>query len=261
MHNGLKAIIPVIIAFMGLTCVSDSQAMTAQEILQQVEKANFGENFRVVLSTKTLKNKKPPLNHVLWLVGARTQGSNGFFIDFEQPKDSAGLRFLILVQDNKEAKAFMHLPSTGKTLPLAMDDPTADLGGTGLTMDDVRGFIPKGDEDSAVVKEETVDGRDCYLIRITEPRTKAERLIWVTKQDFLVIKSQYSDENGKIKRKFRVVEFFKTDKGKEFPREEEILIPDKDTRVIVRQENAVFGVELPQEIMDPAKFGTFRWRN
>ncbi|MBI5249695.1 MAG: outer membrane lipoprotein-sorting protein [Desulfomonile tiedjei] len=234
--------------------------MTAQEILQRVEKASFGENFRVVLSTKTLKNKKPPVNHVLWLIGAKTPDSNVFFIDFEQPKESEGLRFLIEVRGNKDAKAFMYLPSTGKTLPLAMDDPSVDLGGTGLTMDDIRGFIPKGEEQATLVKEEKSDGRDCYVLRIAQPESKAERMLWITKQDFLVIKSQYTDEQGKVKRKFRVTEFFNTDQGREFPREEEVVIPDKDTRIIVRQENAVFGIELPQEVLDPAKFGTFQWK-
>lgn len=261
MHILRKAVVSAIIALAGILYGVDVRAMTAQEILQQVEKASFSDNFRVVLSTKTLKNKKPPLNHVLWLVGAKNQDSNVFFIDFEQPKESEGLRFLIQVKGNKEAKAFMYLPSTGTTIPLAIDDPSVDLGGTGLTMDDVRGFIPKGNEEATLVKEENSDHRDCYVIRISEAGSKAERLLWITKQDFLVLKSQYSDEQGKVRRKFRVVEFFKTEQGKEFPREEEVAIPDKDTRIIVRQENAVFGIEIPPEILDPAKFGTFRWKN
>ena len=60
---------------------------------------------------------------------------------------------------------------------------------------------------------------------------------------------------------FRVVEFFKTDKGKEFPREEEITIPDKGIRIQLRQDNAVFGMALPDEVTDPAKFGTFAWKD
>lgn len=261
MHNRWNIVVPVIIGLAGLLCVWDVHAMTAQEILQQVEKANFSDSFRVVISTKTIKGKKPPKNHVLWLAGAKRQNSNVFFIDFDEPKDSKGLRFLIVVRENKEAEAFMYLPSTGKTLPLAMDDPSVDLGGTGLTMEDVRGFIPKGEQQATLVKEEKVDGHDCYVIRIAEPDSKAERLLWITKQDFLVLKSQYTDERGKVARKFQVLEFFKTEQGKEFPREEEITIPEKDTRIFLRQENAVFGIQLPEEIMDPTKFGNFQWRN
>ncbi len=37
----------------------------------------------------------------------------------------------------------MYLPATGRTVPLAVDEPSADLGGTGLTMDDIQGFMPQ----------------------------------------------------------------------------------------------------------------------
>ena len=57
-----------------------------------------------------------------------------------------------------------------------------------------------------------------------------------------------------------MVEFFKTDQGKEFPREEEITIPEKKIKMRLRQENAVFGVEIPEDLTDPGKFGIFRWK-
>ncbi len=88
-----------------------------------------------------------------------------------------------------------------------------------------------------------------------------ERLHWVSKDDFLIVKSQHLDAQGKIKRMFRVVEFFKTGKGKEFPSEEENTIQDKGIRIQLRQDNAVFGIALPEEITDPAKFGTFAWKD
>lgn len=236
-------------------------AMTADEILQQMEKQNFNDNFRVVLSSKTLKGKKTVSENVIWLMVVRLGDKNAFFLDFEQPKESEGLRFLILVDGNKSAQAFMYLPATGKTLPLAMDDPAADLGGTGLTVEDIQGFIPKADEKASILKEEQVDGRDCYVIRIAQPSDSSERQLWISKKDFLLLKSQAVDQSGKIKRTFRVTEMFKTEQGREFPRAEEIAIPEKDTRILIRQENAVFGVQIPEEISDPAKFGTFRWKS
>ena len=90
---------------------------------------------------------------------------------------------------------------------------------------------------------------------------KGERLAWVSKQDFTIVKSQEMDFSKKINRTYRVVEFFKTEDGREFPREEEITIPKKNVRILVRQENAVFGVELADAFFDPQKFGTFKWKN
>ncbi len=236
------------------------RALTAQEILDQSMKQNLGESFRIALSVKTYKAKKLLSDQVLWLMAQIRQDGANFFVDFDSPPESKGMRFLLLVQEGKEPQALMYLPATGKSVPLAVDEQSADIGGTGLTMDDLQGFMPKGGETSEIVKEESVGGRDCYVIRISLPGETGERLIWISKKDLLVVKSQQTDSAGKVKRIFRVVEFFKTEQGKEFPREEEILIPDKKMRIQLRQDSAVFGIEIPSGVMNPETFGTFNWR-
>jgi hypothetical protein len=187
-------------------------------------------------------------------------GSGSFFVDFDSPPESKGLRFLLQMSEGGQPHAFMYLPATGKTVPLAIDDPSTDVGGTGLTMDDIQGFVPRAGEAATVVREEPMDGRDCYVIKVDLPDGAGERLLWVTKNDFFVVKSQQVDSQGKVRRTFRVVEFFKTEQGKEFPREEEIFVPDRNIRIQVRQDSAVFGIQIPEEVMDPEKFGIYRWK-
>jgi len=235
-------------------------AMTGEEILKQVAKQNLGDSFRLNMTTKTMKGTKVVSSHNLWLMGRMLTDPSTFFLDFEAPPDSKGLRFLLIVPLGKEPKAFMYLPATGKTLPIAIDDPSVDIGGTGLMTEDVQGFVPRGDEKATVTKEEKVDGRDCYVLRVSRPGEKGERHFWVTKDNYIVIKTEALDAQGKVTRSLRVVEFFKTSEGKEFPREEEITIPGKDSKIVLRQEHAVFGIEIPQEVLDPEKFGTFKWR-
>ena len=235
-------------------------AMTAQEILEQVAKQNFRESFRESLTVKTSKGKKTVSDHTLWLMARTKKDKTEFFVDFEAPPESKGLRFLFLLSPDKAPQSFMYLPATGKTVPLAMEESSVDLGGTGLSLEDIQGFMPERGEIATLVKEEKVEGRDCYVIRVDLPDGKGQRDLWVGKNGFVVVKSQYVDAKGQVKRTFRVVEFFRTEKGTEFPREEEITVPDKDLRIRVRQENAVFGIELPGEVMDPKTFGTYHWR-
>ncbi len=239
---------------------TDILAMTAQEILDQVGKQNFSDNFRVFVTVKASKGKKVISNHSLWLTVKVDKGNSGFFVDFEDPKESKGLRFLFLEESGKEPSAFMYLAATGKTVPLDVDDPSVDVGGTGLTTEDLQGFIQKTSSEAELLREEKLDGRDCYVIRIPSAETKGERLLWVSKDGFLVLKNQQIDAQANILRTFKVTEFFKTDKGREFPRQEEIVVPAKGVRINIRQENAVFGIEIPEEIMDPEKFGTYQWK-
>ena len=142
-----------------------------------------------------------------------------------------------------------------------MDDPSSDIGGTGLTMEDIRIFAPQPGEKGVLVGEEEIDGYKCYLIRVALPDNKGERLQWISKDHFTIVRYEHVGENGKPKRTFRVVEFFRTEQGREFPREEEITVPEKNLRINIRQEHAVFGIELPEELMDPKKFGQFRWKS
>jgi hypothetical protein len=235
-------------------------AMTAKEILDQVGKQNFNENFRISLIIKTFKGNKLISNHVLWLVARVQEGKSSFFVDFEEPKESKGLRFLFLQEPGKEPSAFMYLPATGKTVPLAVDDPSVDVGGTGLTTEDLQGFIQQGSSQEELLREEKLDGRDCYVIRIPIPDNKGERLLWISKDGFLVLKNQQLDAQGKPARTFTVTQFFKTEQGKEFPRQEEVSVPSKGVRINVKQEFAVFGIQVPEEVMDPEKFGTYLWK-
>src|SRR5271157_5015057 len=226
-------------------------AITAREILDQVGKQNFNENFRMSLIIKTSKGNKLISNHVLWLTAKVQEGKSSFFVDFEEPRESKGLRFLFLQAPGKEPSAFMYLPATGKTVPLAVDDPSVDVGGTGLTTEDLQGFIQQTGSQEELLREDKLDGRDCYVIRIPISENKGERLLWISKDGFLVLKNQQLDAQGKVVRTFKVTQFFKTDEGNDFPRQEEVTVPSKGIRINVKQEFAVFGIEVPAEVMDP----------
>ncbi len=238
-----------------------SYAITAREILEQSVKQNFSESFRIPLTVKTYKGKKLASESVLWLMGRMRDKGGDFFIDFDQPKESKGLRFLFQMREGEKPKAFMYVPSTGKTLPISMENQSLDLGAAGLTVEDIQGFMPKGGEEESIVKEEKVDGRETYMIRVKLPDNGGRRDLWVSKKDLFVIKSLNYDGQDKLQRTFRVIEFFKTEQGKDFPREEEITVPAKNIKIHVKQDGAVFGAELPDEVLNPETFGTFKWRN
>jgi outer membrane lipoprotein-sorting protein len=261
----MKRLITVMVRILALLALvwlpGSVQALTAKEILEKAARESLGESFRVVLTVKSFKGNKPIAQHAVWLMGSMEGETARFFMEFDEPEESKGLRFFMIITKEGQPQAFMYLPATKRTIPLAADDPSVDLGGSGLTTEDVRLFVPKVGEKQTLEGEEKVGERECYKIKVMAPQDSAERLIWVTKKDFMVVKSVNVDSKGKVDRSLRVVEFFKTEKGKEFPREEEILIPAKGVRIQLRQEHAVFGVTIPDELLDPTTFGAYKWRN
>lgn len=244
-----------------LCCSREALAITAEEILERAAKEGLGESFRIVVAVKAFKGKKLISKHLMWLMGTMEDDTAKFFLDFDEPEESKGLRFLLILAKDQQAQAFMYLPATKRTVPVAADDPGVDLGGTGLTMEDVSVFAPKGGEKAELVGEEKAEGRECYKIKIAGPDKGGERLLWVSKKDLFVVKTVNANSKGKIDRSFKVVKYFKTAKGREFPREEEINIPERDVRIQLRQENAVFGITIPEELLEPKSFGTYKWRD
>ena len=234
--------------------------LTAEEILKKSISENLTGGFRLSLKINVEKGKKKTAKHVLWVMGQVDEKSGAFFIEFEAPEESKGLRFLFHVEDNKVVDAYMYLPATGKTLPIATDDPEADIGGTGLTVGDLQSLAPQGSEKAKIDREEKVDGKDCYVITMTPKGETGPRSMWVLKEGYQVIKSLQMGKNGKPERIFKVAEFFKTDQGKIFPRKEIITVPGKKLRITIVQENAVFGIEIPKETLDAKTFGKHKWR-
>jgi len=248
-HNHFVLIVLSIL----LWCLpTDLRALTAQEILDQSMKQNWGESFRIAVTVKTYKAKKLLSDQTLWLMAQIKKDGANFFVDLDSRPQSKGMRFLLLMQEGRDPQALMYLPVAGKSVPLAVVEKYAKIV--------IQGMMPKGGETAELIKEEASDGRDCYLIRIKFPGESDERLTWISKKNFLVVKSQQMDSAGKVKWTFRVAQFFKTEQGEEFPREEEIFIPDNKMRILLRQDSAVFGIEIPDGVMNPETFGTFDWK-
>lgn len=260
MRHNLRYFWFLIVGLILLSVPPNVSAMTATEILEKVAKQHFGESFRAALEITTFKGKKKISAHSLWLVGRKIPDGTGVFVDFEEPRDSKGLRFLFLLRPSEKTEAYLYLPATGKTLPLAMEEGSYDIGNTGLTMNDIRAFAPQPGQKEEIIGEEKVDGRDCYVVRITLPNGQGTREMWITKDGFHVIKSRNVGPDGKVLRTFHVTEFFRTEQGQEFPRREEVTVPHKGIRIMITQEHALFGIEIPEQLMDPKKFGKYHWR-
>ena len=250
----------ILVGYIFFAAPGTALGITAQEILKKSLSENLTGPFRMSLQINVEKGNKKIKKHVIWVIGQVSEKRGTFFIEFDAPEESKGLRFLFRVENGKLMEAFMYLPATGKTLPIATNDPEADIGGTGLTVNDLQALAPQGNENAKIEREEKVDGKDCYVISMTSKGKTSPRYIWVLKNGYQVIKAMQMGKNGKPERIFKVVEFFKTDQGKIFPRKEVITVPDKKLRITIIQENAVFGIEIPKEVLDAKTFGKYKWR-
>ena len=119
-------------------------------------------------------------------------------------------------------------------------------------------FGPRGEEET-LLRREKIGDRQCLVILISRPEEKAGRLVWIDDKNNVVVKAQNLDAQGKVLREMKVIKFFRTENGKEIPREEEITVPGDDIRIKVVQEHGILDVEIPPEVMDSKQFGQYKW--
>lgn len=236
------------------------KAITAEEIMDDAARRSFGDSFRAVVSAGTEKAGKLMCERVFWVMGKMDKNQKSFFVDFQEPQQSRGLRYLVLIPADKDSSAFMYMPSVQQTLPLEGDSASFELGGTGLTMADLNVFLRRKGDKVSIVGEEKVGSRDCYVVRASSTASREQRVLWITKNDLVFVKSETLGLNGDARRTCTVTEFFRTQEGHELPRKEVLTVPAEAERIVVTQEHVIFGVMTPDELWDPATFGTFRWR-
>ncbi len=250
-------------AALSVCLAPEANALSGAEILEKHSNRPTPQTFRIGVQVKNVKKEKLNSKHVLWIIGKRTPEMTYMFIDFEEPEDAKGLRFLFLLDKGGDSstKAFGYLPATDTTAPLHIGKRSVNIAGTGLTIDDLRGFVLSKTLNSKLLREEKVGKFDCYVIGLDMEADRPRKMAWISKDEFLLIKSQDLDSESKVDREFLVKEFFTTDSGEKWARREEVILPKEATRIHVEQIAGVYNIEIPPAALDPAKFGTFDWRN
>lgn len=254
---------PLLVTVALVCLTSPVFGISAREILDESARRNLMDSFRVGVLIKNLKKTKMVSEHFLWLVGVNNSDGTTLFIEFEEPEEARGMRFLSKFPPRDSVdrpKSFSFIPVTGAVVPMKVGDTSADVGGTGMTIDDFRGFVPATSGEPKILREEDVGDRRCYVIEAQTQGTDHRTLIWISKEQFLVVKTQRFSSTNKLEREFLVLEFFTTDDGQLWPRKEEILVPRDDTRIIVEQQAGVYHMHVPEDLMNPETFATFKWR-
>jgi hypothetical protein len=247
-----------------LTKPAQAETLTETEILKRHSSRPTPATFRIGVKVTNFKRKKINSKSFIWIMGKREPKSTYMFIDFDEPKDAKGLRFLFIIPEGVGAgptKAFGYLPSTDVTAPLKVGSRSLDIGGTGLTIEDFKGFMLSENQSAKLLGEEKIGDYDCWKLGLGDASKGDRKRAWISKKDYLLVKSQELNGRGKVVREFLVKDFFTTSNGEKWARTEEVLLPKERTRIIVDQVAGVYNIEIPEQALDPKKFGLYDWRN
>ncbi len=191
------AIIAIIIV-MGFSPEMTGQNLTGKQIIEKVYNRPTGDNQTSDL-TMTLINKS----------GAqRVREIKQFTMDlgdveksimfFLSPADVKNTSFMSWTYDSDQSDdQWIYLPALKKTKRISSDSKSDYFMGSDFTYDDL-GDRKLEDDTHKLLREETIDGRECYVVESLskdEDYMYSKTLVWVNKSNFIGVKKEFYDED------------------------------------------------------------------
>ncbi len=211
-------------AFIGLTVLLWSAmagpaaaALTVDEIINRANLAAYygGDDGRAnVLMTITDSQKRVSTREfVILRKDIKDGGEQRFYVYFKKPSDVRKMVFMVHKHIDRDDDRWMYLAKLDLVKRIAGSDKRTSFVGSNFFYEDVSG---RGvDEDLHELLEET----DKAFVLKNIPKNPAEvefasYTVWIDKQNFLPIKAEYLDREG---RKIRVVEALESEMIQGFP--------------------------------------------
>jgi uncharacterized protein len=132
---------------------------------------------------------------------------NRRLVSFLSPPDIRGTKTLLIEHSNAEDDMWIYLPAMKKVRRLVASNKKDSFVGTDFSYGDVIGY--KVEEwNHKLLREESVAGRDCYVIESTpkSPETAAntgysKRIGWIDQESFVALRTEIYDLSGQLLKK------------------------------------------------------------
>lgn len=138
-------------------------------------------------------------------------------VTFLSPSDVKGTKTLLIEHTGKDDDIWIYLPALKKVRRLVSSNKKDSFVGTDFSYGDVIGHRPEQWKHK-LLKEEKIDGKDCYVIESTpinkeieENSGYAKRIGWIEKESFVAIKGESYDVKGQLLKKFSAKSLQKVD--------------------------------------------------
>lgn len=197
--------------FLVVLCGVLALAQTAEEILERVEEQGFfgtGRGSLYAALAVEIQEKGQPKVDYAFRVWAKEypDGMVKFLLLYAAPADVAGTLFLAHVPEEGGAQMWLYLPELDllKELKGEAERKGEFLAGSGITYEDIsKGFSYREGYAARLVGEETVDTYPVWKLELNPKTASAEWfkiLLWVHREQYIVVRAEFYDKDGKLSR-------------------------------------------------------------
>lgn len=232
-----KALSMVVLLFIG---VSASQGQSAEEIIQQMEDVMRGESSYAEM---TMTIDRPRYTREISMK-AWALGEDYSLILITSPARDEGTTYL-----KRENEIWNYVPNIDRTIKMPPSMMSQSWMGSDFTNDDlVRESSTLEDYDHSILREETLDGRETWVLELI-PKPEAaivwgKVLIWVDKEHYILLKEENYNQRDELANTLNFKEIEEMD-GRVFPTRMIMTPADKpDQRTEMKYNKLEFDIDI-----------------
>lgn len=217
----MKKVTTYILTFVMLFAMSVSygQSLSGREIMQKVKDRPDGDTryskMSLQLVSKKGKIRERKVESYSMDVGVNKNDTKTLMF-FTYPGDVKGTGFLTWDYDEigKDDDKWLYLPAMKKTRRISGSSAKKDyFMGTDFTYDDM-GSRNVDEDDHKLLKEETIEGHNCWVIESTSKDNRdiySKKVSWIRQDCLIALKVEYYDRMGQLHRELKLTEIVQVD--------------------------------------------------
>ena len=198
----------VFVVFATFININSVFGQTADEIMKLVDTRTVPQDMKSLMKMNLIDKKNTVRQRDLKTYMLSDKKTMMWFLS---PADVKGSSFFKIDNDDKDDDMWIYLPALGKVRRIASSATNGSFMGSDFTYEDM-GDRNLKDYAYKLVKEETLNGKPCWVIESTPNSgvtTDYSKIVsWIWKDDYIAIKEESYNKKGVLK-KIKTVELMK----------------------------------------------------
>lgn len=216
-----------------------AQELTGKEIIEKVYSRPEGDDREAELKMTLINTRDATREREIKQFSKDYGDEEKSIMFFTAPADVAGTSFMNWSYDDRSNDdQWIYLPSLRRVRRISSDDKSDRFMGSDFTYDDLGDRHPD-DDNHKLLREETIEGKDCYVVGSTpvDPDYMYSKTItWIEKDTFIGVQKEFYDENGELL-KILTVEKYENIDGFDIITHSEMHDVQRDHRTVMKLNN------------------------
>jgi outer membrane lipoprotein-sorting protein len=199
----MKRFVLFVAAFCAVIAAQNAPAQDAASIVRRsrdrIDADTVSSRSRMVITAKNGSTSERVIDQYS---KDDAQDNSRIVIVFQQPATVRGTRFLTIEKTGGGKDQWIYLPSLAKVRRIAASEGSGGFMGTDMSYDDLSATSRKADDDDhTLLREETYNGADCYVIQ-SVPKDSSyqygKMVLWIDKATLVNYKVEMHDRGGTL---------------------------------------------------------------